>query len=206
MKKVIWFSGIIILIEIIAAVILLPLLPEQIPMHWNVSGEIDRYGAKWLIFLAPAISLAVTALMTFSAGRGEGVRYGKAFTIMLTSINLLFSAIFLITVAVSFDMPVSAGKIISALIGIMFVGIGNYLPKVKQNFWFGIKLPWTYASETVWAKTHRVGGWAFMLSGALFIAGTFLPPPVNFVLPLSGMLISLAATSVYSYMVYKKQI
>lgn len=209
MKKVIWISGVILAIEVIAAFILLPSLPEQIPIHWNINGDIDGYGAKWLIFMAPVLSAAMTffvgILPRLDPKRSNAERSVKVYGIVILLLNLVFAVLFTITALASLNIPVSVNHILPPVVGVMLCGIGNYLPKVKQNYFLGIRLPWTLANETVWTKTHRLGGWLFMLDGVLFILAAFLPPPINFILPLAGIGAILVIVTLYAYAVFRKQ-
>ena len=209
MKKVIWLSIIIVVIEVIAALILLPLLPEQIPIHWNIHGAVDGYGGKWFIFLSPLMTAAFTGLLAIlpriDPKRRNAERSAAAYSALILMLNLLFVVMFIITALASLDIPVSVNHILLPAIGILFIGLGNYMPKIKQNYFFGIRLPWTLANETVWTKTHRLGGWLFMLDGFLFVIAALVPPPLNFILPMAGVVLILVVTTVYSYIIFRKQ-
>lgn len=71
---------------------------------------------------------------------------------------------------------VSIDKIIPSIVGILFIVIGNYMPKIKSNYFYGIKTPWTLSSDTSWRKTHRLGGKVFIISGFIIILSSFLLP------------------------------
>ena len=60
------------------------------------------------------------------------------------------------------------GMLINILIGVMFVIMGNYMHKIKQNYSVGIKLPWTLNSEENWNRTHRLGSWLFVIGRNCF--------------------------------------
>ncbi len=93
--------------------------------------------------------------------------------------------------------------LIPMLIGLLFVAIGNYLPKCQQNYTIGIKIPWTLSSEENWNRTHRLAGWVMVIGGIVFmVAGFFgvfwlvLPAAVTIVL----------VPIVYSYILHRKGI
>lgn len=209
MKKVILLSVIITVLEIIAALFLLPMLPEQIPMHWNINGDVDSYGAWWMIFLAPAVTVVVDGLIVvlqrIDPKRHNAERSEKAYSAVILLYSLLFMLLFVITALVSVGIPVSVNRILPPAIGALLIGMGNYLPKLKQNYFLGIRMPWTLASDIVWTKTHRLGGWLFMADGLLFVIAAFLPPPINFILPLGGFIAISLIIALYAYMVFCKQ-
>ncbi|MCD6453745.1 MAG: SdpI family protein, partial [Candidatus Aminicenantes bacterium] len=93
---------------------------------------------------------------------------------LIFGVLLLFFALFPL-VPYLYIKGLSNLKLINILIGVLFVFLGNYLPGIKPNYFVGIRTPWTLENETVWRKTHRVGGWSFVLIGILIIFSVFLP-------------------------------
>ncbi len=161
-----------------------------------------------MVFLAQSIALFITIVMGLIPKidpKGENIiRSGKAFPVLVLILNILFLVIGVITTLSALGYNIPVGTLIPVMIGILFIIIGNYLPKVKSNYTFGIRLPWTLANETVWKKTHRLGGWCFTILGVLFIIGTTLPTPYNFVVPIVGLFLLLIVITLYSYAQYKK--
>ena len=208
MRKYVRISLALVIIEIIIAAIVFPFLPEQIPIHWNNSGVVDGYGSKWMIFFLPGISAAVIGLLLVLPvidPLGKNImRSVKAYGIVILSTVTLIAVLFVATLMTVFEVPVSVEKVTPVAVGIMFIVIGNYLPKTKRSFTFGIRFPWTVLNDDVWAKTHRVGAWAFMANGLLFIAGAFMPPPMNYIVPISGLFIFLIGIGIYSFFEYRK--
>ena len=208
MKKVLWFSLFLIIAEVIAGIILYNHLPEQVPIHWDAAGNINGYGGRMSIFLAPSISAAITLLLYFMpqiTPKGENaLKSGKAYPAVVVLVNLLMAMIMVITAIVALGGKVDINVVIPFAVGILMIGIGNYLPKIKQNYIFGIRLPWTLDNEEVWVKTHRLGGYVFLIIGVLFILGSFLSAPVNYIIPLVGLVVGLIAIGYYSWSIYNK--
>jgi uncharacterized membrane protein len=88
--------------------------------------------------------------------------------------------------------------------GVTFLYIGNYMPKCKQNFTLGIKLPWTLNSEANWNATHRLAGKVWMAAGVLFLLCIFLPKPALMLALLIILPVMVLVPLVYSYLYYKK--
>ena len=89
--------------------------------------------------------------------------------------------------------------------GLMFILLGNYMPKVKHNYTFGIKTPWTFASEIVWNKTHRMAGPMWVAGGVIMMCGIFMPAKVAFVTMFALIILLVIIPMVYSYLEYKKE-
>ena len=87
-------------------------------------------------------------------------------------------------------------------VGLLFVVIGNFLGKVRKNFFIGIRTPWTLASDEVWSRTHRLGGWMFVAGGIVMIVGAFAG------LPVLGVIAVVLAIALYpvlhSFLLYRR--
>lgn len=183
-------------------------LPEQVPIHWNLKGEIDRYGSKntlWLIGMLPlAIVLLLTFLPKWDPRREKYASHGKAYSILIFYSTLTTSGIFLIVLANIYGFHIDVTVMLQLLLGVLFLAIGNYLPQVRQTFFFGIRTPWTLVSEDNWRKTHRFGSKVFVLIGLLMIGASLLPTPLRSVLPFAAIIIGLVFIYLYSYREYMK--
>ena len=169
-KKVISLSLIVTLLPILVGLLLWNRLPEQLPNHWNINGQIDGWMPKaYSVFLLPcllALGQLVLSFVTFADPKRRNI-HRKPLLVVLWIIPVLSfflnSAIYLVALGVRCDVP----ALILTLIGVLFIFIGNYLPKLRQNYTVGIKLPWTLADEDNWARTHRLGGKLFVACGLL---------------------------------------
>ena len=207
-KRTIWIIVIITVLQAVVGLIVYPMIPEQIPVHWGIDGQVNRYGDKWMIFQSPMIS-ALLLLYFIIAPKIDpfAKNFGKmhkAYGITTIVVALIMLITFIVMVLAAFGISVSATNIITAAIGIMFIFIGNYLPQAKRNFFMGIRLPWTLLNDEVWAKTHRFGGIVFVIVGFLFLLGMILPVPYNVWVPIGGCFLMLPILIAYSFMTYKK--
>jgi uncharacterized membrane protein len=201
----------VIAIQVIVAIYGFAILPDTVPIHWGINGQVDGYGPKWSgTFLYPLISIGISVLMrvlTVAGPRLEG-REHVAANLQLRKIILTGTILFLLIIQLStlaqslggsFDMTL----VIMLAISVLFIFLGNYMGKVRRNFWMGIRTPWTLASSVVWERTHRLGGWLFVTVGVIGILCSFIP-----VLRLWGILVPIIATSIflyiYSYICYKR--
>lgn len=155
----------------------------EVPVHWGINGEPDRFGSKWEALLTlPVITLLVNVLLAvvpfFEPREGNLARSATAYNATWIGTNILMAVIYAGTVLVGLGVPVPIDRVIILMVGALFMVLGNYLGKIRSNFFMGIRTPWTLSSERSWNRTHRLGGklflglgMALMVTGALFGGG-----------------------------------
>lgn len=182
-KKSDIYNVVLIVIAFLINIVVYSKLPDQIPTHWNVAGEIDGYSSKAFgAFMAPVIMLVVWLGMKFLPNidpkKKNYEKFDSSYSIIICLLTSFFFVLNLLTITVSLGYDISINKVIPLIIGILFVILGNYMPKSKSNFFYGIKTPWTLTSDVSWRKTHRLGGKLFVLAGiivvisSIFLTGT----------------------------------
>jgi uncharacterized membrane protein len=186
-------------------------LPEQVPIHWNFQGEIDRYGSKlYLGGLVLFINIPIYFLMLFlpkiAAKQGNLERMGKKYYRLRLILQLFMSAIVFVILLVSSG----ATQIpIETLLGYCFIFFmllfGNYMGSIRQNHFMGIRTPWTLENEEVWKKTHHLGG-RLWIGGAIigFILLFLLPNNWALMSVIALMVIPMILAVIYSFVLFKK--
>lgn len=198
---------IFIAITIAVAAYLYPTLPEQIPTHWNIDGEVDGYTPKpWGVLILPLAAVFIFVVMKlipvispqgFRTDQFRGVV--NIFTVTMVG---FMSAVALLVLLAASGRDVHMNEMIFAGVGMLFIVLGNYLGKVRKNFFIGIRTPWTLASDEVWNRTHRLGGWVFVLIGFFMILNAFVRFPVGWLI---GSIVVVALVPiVYSFVLYRK--
>ena len=215
MKNKFWLSIIIIIVQIVLAIYLSSFIANdaRIPSHWNFRGEIDGYSDKWTaILLFPGINIFLLLFMLVLPiisvrYRETPERFSRMVPIINNIIIFFFAVIHIYTLLLGAELVSDSGCFIYYALGLMFILLGNILPKMPSSFYIGIRTPWTLSSEFVWRKTHKVGGICFVLSGLLMI---FIPAiwgnnatalTIMFILFLSLTFYSV----LYSFLIYKKE-
>lgn len=198
-------TSIIILIPICIGLILWSSLPEQIAIHWNAEGVADSFGSKSMaVFAHPCFLLVVhwaCTLITSADPKVKNVQ-GKPLTLVLwicPILSLLISTIIYIN-ALGLNLRIEI--MMPLVIGALFVLIGNYIPKCKQNHTIGIKLPWTFNDSENWNKTHRFTGILWVVGGLIIMALSLLG---SFVIFMSIVVVMILLPLIYSYCLYKKK-
>lgn len=180
----------------------------QVPIHWNVAGEPDDYGNKFVgIFLMPLVALGVVGLFTLiryvDPRRANIARSGQAFRATLIGVLLFMLAMHVATMLSIVGYQLNIGYIAGPAIGLMFIIMGNYMGKIRRNYMFGVRTPWTLASELSWNKTHRLAGKLFVITGAVVLLVTLWNPALAFYAMFGGIVITLVLTLTYSYWIWK---
>ncbi len=205
------FPLLLILFSLISSLYFFQSMPEQVPAHWNFKGEVDRLAnASSHILMINLILIGLYLLFIFlpliDPNKKRYEQFRKIYHIFKNIFLLFLAGIFLLTNLNAVGYNINISIYIPVAVGILFMIIGNYLGKIKMNWFMGIKTPWTLSSEEVWNKTHRLGGKLFMLSGLLIALDGFLP--VNYQIPvfILAIMIILIGTIGGSYFIYKKNI
>lgn len=163
----------------LAAALLWQAAPERIPVHWNIAGEVDRYGGKLEGLLGiPAMTLGLYLLLRYlpllDPGYANYRRFAKAYTVIRVLLVLFMAAIYGVILAATFGRPVAVSIVVPLLVGVLFVVLGNFMGKIRPNWFVGVRTPWTLSSKLSWTKTHRLAGWLFIAMGIVLAASGFV--------------------------------
>ncbi|MBO5019940.1 MAG: SdpI family protein [Clostridia bacterium] len=201
-------SSTITLSPILFGIIFWDKLPDYIATHWGVSGEADGYSSKiFTVFLIPIIFLALFWLCVFITSKDpkNQNQNKKALNVVLFTIPVFSLILNAIVYSVAFEFEINFKFYIAIILGLMFILIGNYLPKCKQNYTLGVKIKWTLESEENWNATHRFTGRVWFICGILMLLSIFLPEKI-FIYSLPVLIIPVAVLPFgFSYLFYKKQ-
>ena len=206
-KKTLIITSLICLLPMLVGALVYSRLPEQVATHFDLQGNPDGWSSRpFAVFGLPGILLAVNLLIPFAlrADPKHKNMSGALVNIVIWTVpvvSLLCSGLTLGR-ALGYDLRIEV--VLPVFMGVLFILIGNYLPKTKQSYTMGIKLPWTLASEENWNRTHRLAGFLWVLGGVYFIVMSFLGwSLIAFLIPLVVMVF---VPTVYSYLLYRKGI
>lgn len=202
--KILIITSLITLLPILAGLILWNQLPEQMPTHWNAAGEIDGWSSKpFAVFCLPLILLGAQWLCVIatSADPKKAAHPEKILHMIFWFIPVLSVVMHALTYAAALGKEVKMDAILPVILGLLFTIIGNYLPKCKQNYTIGIKVPWTLDSEENWNRTHRLAGRLWVVCGLIILFTGFFS--LTWII-LPTVLLMVLVPFVYSYMLYRK--
>ena len=205
-KKTLFITCAVILLPIVAGLLLWDRLPDRIPTHWGMGGEVDGWSSKgFAVFAMPALMLGIQLLCFFvtASDPKRGNIRRKYLSMVLWIIPVLSVMTSCISYAVALGAQIRVEQVIPGFIGLMFVIIGNYMPKFQQSYTMGIRLPWTLSSEENWNRTHRFGGKIWALGGIGVLFCTLMGWGIASIAILAVVVI---VPTVYSYVLYRKGI
>lgn len=198
-------TSIVILIPIAVGLILWNRLPETMVTNWGVGNVPNGWSSKAMaVFGLPAILLAVHWVCLFATKadpKSKNIN-PRMLDLVLWICPVLSIVLGTVTYSFSLGYEVNVQAVVTIIVGVLFVVVGNYLPKCKQSYTMGIKLPWTLSDEENWNKTHRLAGKLWVAGGIILLATSFLQSVIIMVVVLVLLVI---IPTVYSYILYRKK-
>ncbi|MNS31884.1 Immunity protein SdpI [compost metagenome] len=153
-------------------------LPERVPVHWNYKGEIDGWGSKFtligMLFILPVLTYVIMSTITkIDPKKRMSLMGGKLYQLKFVLV-LFMSILALFIIYSTKSQSTSSPSFIFALIGVLFVVLGNYFKVIQPNYFIGIRTPWTLQHEGVWKKTHAFAGKLWFIGGLIIILGSVI--------------------------------
>jgi uncharacterized membrane protein len=204
--------------DLAASLALIGRLPERVPVHWSLHGEVDRYGSRWELLLfgppllallwalfavLPAIDPKVRAAAKAADPEAPPAEQGSRDAIF--SIVLCLVAVLHVLALLQAAGVVAAGVRLPApvLAGLMLL-LGNVMGRVRPNFFVGIRTPWTLADDQVWRRTHRLAGRTFFFGGLLALVACAALPPEGALVALAVLMVGAGAWPMVASYIYWK--
>ncbi len=205
-----WYLLLLIASMFIVSIVVYSDLPAKMPLHWNLEGQVDSYTNRfWGAFMMPLINIGVLLMMLVTPlidpKKENYKKFGTSYRVIRTILILFFAVLHFVIIAFALGYNFDIGRIMVLVFGVLFLILGNYLPRVRHNYFLGIRSPWTLASEKVWRKTQRLGGKLFLLSGIIMLLSIFSNDQVRFAVLMVCILGTTLVTTIYSYFVYKEE-
>jgi len=212
-----WIPLLIVVAAVIASAVVYPRLPDRIPTHWELSahpsgtvptpnGWSSRLLGAWAlpIFLLGMWALVII-LPKIDPRGGNYAKFGGAFEGIIISIMLFMLGMHIIILRAALGYPVAMQRIVPIGVGVLFVVIGNLLPRARPNWFVGIRTPWTLSSDRVWEKTHRFGGHVFVVGGLLIVLAALLAAQWAQIVLVIVTVLCTAVVLIYSYVEWKRE-
>ena len=205
-RKELLLTSLVCLLPLLVGVVLYPHLPETMVTHWDFDGTANGWMPRATAVIGlPLLILTLNFVCFYAASRDPKRANISAALQTVTqwicpAVSLLCGAV---TLGTGLGYEMNVGTFAPLFVGVLFLIVGNYLPKTKQSGTTGIRLPWTLASEENWNHTHRVAGFLWVLAGLLMLLAT----PLRLHGPtVTVTLLALAAgiPVLYSYFYYRR--
>ena len=182
--------------------------PDRIPVHWGISGEVDRYGGKFEGLLSFPIAGLVLYLILLLVPRIDPRRAhyaafeGAYHALRTVAVGVVLVLDFIVLLIVN-GRAINMNQVVPIVVGAALLIVGNYLPRLTSNWFMGVRTPWTLSSEESWRRTHLLAGRLFMASGVITIVAAWLAPSLVFWVIMGTILPSALVSVVYSYFAWR---
>lgn len=183
-------------------------MPDTVPIHWNANWEVDSYGSRYvmliLAFLPILIYYGMLLTKKIDPKRQNFQSREKTYDLYRYGLSFFFVLLCTFFYYMTIVPEANGEKIILILLGVLMIGMGNYMPRLPQNYFLGIKTPWTLSNEYVWQKTHKIGGYTFVLGGMIIAIYGLLELPYSFIVLMVVLIADVIFSFLYSYYVFKR--
>lgn len=186
-------------------------LPDTIPTQFGLDGAVNAYGPKSTLWVLAGMCPLLAALFQFlplidPRGRNYS-KFQGYYDLFAISLELFLLAILaLVLTEVLRPGTLSMGRSILSLLAVLFILVGNMMGKIKSNYFFGIRTPWTLADPDIWVRTNRLGGRLWFATGVLLLpCSLLLPEALSLALMLVGILGSCILICVLSCLWYRQK-
>lgn len=213
-KKYLIAYIILMVVPLLADGISLLLLPDVIPAHYGLGGEVDRFGSKFELFILPACSVIMGILIFLcskSSSKDETSTKNNEKIVLITGecclvifmiLNFYMLYLAFNNITNIFDLKLDIGSVCCFLFGIIIIVIGNMLPKSKRNSMVGLRLPWTKSSDEIWKKSQHFGGIVSVICGFLLLISAFIfKGLMAIIVLLSVNILTSIICTVYTYII-----
>ncbi len=204
------FIAIIVAAAFITGIAVYPQLPATLISHWSASGEANGHMPRLLgVFLLPGVMLVLYGMWALlpaidPIAKGfRGFRYVYDFFWILLTAFLAY--VYALTLGIHLGWHVNLPSALAPALAALFVALGLMFPRVKRNWFFGIRTPWSLASDEVWDRTQEFGGKLFVIAGILMLVGTFASPAWSLAAIVWPIILAVIPSVLYSYLVFKRE-
>lgn len=205
-RKTLMITAIVILFPVLVGVALWNQLPDMIATHFGEGNVPNGWSSKGFTVFGIPLLMLVFQMICYCVTAADPKRNNineKMFRLILWIIPVCTWLVCLSCYAYALGYEVKVGMIVNAFMGVLFIVIGNYLHKMKQNYTVGIKIPWTLHSEENWNRTHRLAAWLWILGGIVSLVNAYFQKGWILV-PILEVMVLLPVG--YSYWLYRKGI
>jgi len=198
-----------IALAFIVGILLYPQMPDPMPSHWNIAGEVDGYMPRfWGLFLLPLVMVGIfllyLAIPRIDPLKANIAAFIREYNLLMVLLSGFMFYVYILTILWALGFEFNMNLMILPAMGVLFIAIGILIGNARRNFFVGIRTPWTLSSDTVWAKTHRLGKWTFIAAGAISIFSAFLGE-MGFWLFMGATLLAAFVPVLYSYIIWKNE-
>jgi len=184
------------------------LMPPKVPIHWDLNGEIDGYGSRYIFMIVACfpmlIDYGMLLVKEIDPKKKSFQNREKIYHLYRYGLTAFLIIMLILIDCIIFFQNIKIEKFVFLFVGLFMIGMGNYMPRLPQNYFIGIKTPWTLANDNVWQKTHRIGGYSFVIIGFILLICSLLKRLYGFFVLILLISAEIVFVYGYSYYIYQK--
>jgi uncharacterized membrane protein len=185
-----------------------PHLPAQVATHFNLHGQPNGWSSRLVAaVLVPALGIVLAVVFTvlphIDPRRANYEKFGPTYWTIANAVLVLVAVFHIVSLGKALGWDINMNRVASLGVGGIFVLLGNLMTRIRPNWFVGIRTPWTLSSDTVWRRTHRFGGIAFVIAGLCMAATALLTVPWALYGAIGVAAAAALASVVYSYVVWR---
>jgi uncharacterized membrane protein len=183
-------------------------LPTRVAIHWGFHGEVNGWSSRnAFLWLMPGIAVVVAVILAVAPRVDPRYRnfpkHADSYWLVANVVLLFLAATHVVMIGYNLGWPVDLPRLLGGGAGLLFIVMGNVLTRIRPNWIFGIRTPWSLTSEAAWRASHRVGGYLFVIAGIATLLAAVLVPSLVVAALLVGLGIATLAAVITSYVVWK---
>ncbi len=184
-------------------------LPQRVASHWGADGAVNGYSSRvMLVLLVPLLSLVMAVVLAYAPmldpKRRNFPMHADAYWVVTNAVLIFLAALHVMIIGFNLGWPININLVMGIGLGLLFIILGNMLTRVRPNWIFGVRTPWTLSSDLSWRETHRVAGYGFVVAGIASLMTALLAPKGVLVVVLIGVGGSALLSVVWSYIAWKR--
>lgn len=184
-------------------------LPDQLPAQFSITGKVNTYWSKssliaFFSFMGILFPLGMQFMRTIDPKRENYNKFQSAYKMIRLAVAVICDVALVLSVSYGLDQQFAAGKWAMVSVGILFAVIGNFMPQIRDNYFMGVRTPWTLANPEVWRKTHRFSGIMWVAGGLLIAIGAFMPKTLSVSMIIAALLLVIVLPYVYSWIISRR--
>jgi uncharacterized membrane protein len=201
-----WIPPVLIVTAFAMSLVAYPRLPSLLPIHWGLDGlpngwASTPFGAFFIPFLMAGLATLFHVLPGADPRKDNYEKFWASYDFIVISVLTLCLAIHGMSLGLALGFPIPVNRVGPALLGTFFICMGNVFPRLRSNWWMGIRTPWSLSSDTNWARTQRIGGYLLVAAGVLLLADSAAPGHWMNRIAIGGAIAAPICAVVFSYAV-----
>lgn len=184
-------------------------LPERVASHWDAHGQVNGYSSRlMLVLLVPVLSLVMATVLAYAPQldpkRRNFPMHAGAYWVVTNAVLVLLAALHVALIGFNLGWPMNINVVMGIGLGVLFIVLGNLLTRVRPNWIFGVRTPWTLSSDLSWRETHRLAGYGFVAAGLAVLITAFVAAKAVIIVMLIGVGGTALISVIWSYFAWKR--